>query len=408
MVQMKHTSLARQSAHIQPITRAHQKKILVVVALDTTAWVLLRPWLFALKDRGFDVHIACSRGAYWEKLANAGFRMHVVNLRRTFNPFAHIRPVIELIRLMRVEKFRLMNTHTPVAAAVGRVAGFVSGVDTIIYTVHGFYFHDRMPPVRRFVFSATEWLLGRLTDAFMFVSDEDRKTAQRIGIAASNARACTILNGVDIDAFRPRERQDLALSEFRRQYHIADNLVIGTVGRIVKEKGYREFLEMAARLTAEGLDVTYLVVGDSLPSDRDQFGQTFRQMVCDSGLSGRFVFTGMTDRVADCLGAMDIFVLASYREGFPRSILEAMAAALPVVATDIRGCREAVVNGISGLIVPPGNAVALTDAVRRLVKDPYERLEMGKKGRAIAVERYDHRLVQARFASFVEGCARGL
>src|ERR1035438_8755189 len=111
---MKHTSRDRQAAQFPPVEYAYEKKILVVVALDTTAWVLLRPWLFALKDRGFDIHIACARGAYWEKLVNAGFRMHAVSLRRTFNPFAHIRPVIDLIRLMRVEKFRLMNTHTPV------------------------------------------------------------------------------------------------------------------------------------------------------------------------------------------------------------------------------------------------------------------------------------------------------
>jgi glycosyltransferase involved in cell wall biosynthesis len=184
-------------------------------------------------------------------------------------------------------------------------------------------------------------------------------------------------------------------------------LVIGTVGRIVREKGYREFLEMAARLTAEGLAATYLVVGDSLASDRDQFGQTFRQMVAESHLSDRFVFTGMTDRVAECLAVMDIFVLASYREGFPTSVLEAMATSLPVVATDIRGSREAVVNEASGLIVPPGDSVALANAVRRLVSDPNMRIEMGKKGRAIAVERYDYRIVQERFAGFVERWASG-
>jgi glycosyltransferase involved in cell wall biosynthesis len=405
---MEQTSRDRQSAQLQPIPHADQRKILVIVNVDIMAWVLLRSWLFALKGRGFDVHIACSRGAYWEKLAIAGFRMHAVNLRRTFNPVAHIRPVIDLIRLIRMENFQLINMHSPVAAAVGRLAGVLSGVDTIIYTVHGFYFHDRMPRIRRFVFSAIEWLLGRFTDAFMFVSEEDRQTAHRLGIASPNARTCTISNGVDIGAFRPHDRQDISVIEFRRQYRVRNNLVIGTVGRIVKEKGYRELLEMAARLTAEGLDAIYLVVGDSLPSDRDQFGQSFRRMVADSGLSDRFVFTGMTDRVADCLAVMDIFVLASHREGFPRSILEAMAAALPVVATDIRGCREAVVNGVSGLIVPPGNAVALTNAVRRLVNDPFERVEMGRKGRAIAVERYDTRIVQERFADFVEVCARGL
>src|ERR1039457_7416747 len=96
---MEQTSRDRQSAQLQPIPHADLRKILVIVNVDIMAWVLLRSWLFALKGRGFDVHIACSRGAYWEKLANAGFRMHVVNLRRTFNPFAPIRPVTEQTRL---------------------------------------------------------------------------------------------------------------------------------------------------------------------------------------------------------------------------------------------------------------------------------------------------------------------
>ena len=377
-------------------------KILAIVTVDVMAWVLLRPWLTALRDRGFDVHIACSKGTYFDRLAEAGFSMHAVSLRRTFNPLAHIRPAIQLIRLIRSQRFHVVNTHSPVAAAVGRLAALVGGTEVIIYTVHGFYFHDRMPRIWRFLTTAVEWLLGRFTDAFMFVSAEDCQTAQRLGIAATNARVCTIYNGVDSDLFRPRNSADPAVRELRDRHGLAGAVVIGTVGRIVKEEGYREFLAMAERLTGEGINAKYLVVGDSLPSDRDQFGPRFRKMVADAGLSGRFVFTGMTDRVADYLAVMDIFVLASYREGFPRSVLEAMAAGLPVVTTNIRGCREAVENEVSGLIVEPADAGGLTAAVRRLVNDPGERAEMGRKAREIAVNRYDFRLVRQRFADFVE------
>jgi glycosyltransferase involved in cell wall biosynthesis len=260
---------------------------------------------------------------------------------------------------------------------------------------------SRLP---RLAFTAVEWFLGHVTNGFMFVSDEDSRTAQRLGIAGEGARVCTIYNGVDVDAFRSRGADDPIVDQLRDRHQLGGSIVIGTVGRIVKEKGYREFLEMAARLTRDGVDAKYVIVGDSLPSDRDNFGPVFRNLVTEAGLAERFVFTGMTDRVADYVALMDIFVLASYREGFPRSVLEAMSTGVPVVTTDIRGCREAVRNEISGLIVKPADAEGLTDAVRRLVHNSSERLEMGRQGRTLAIELYDYRQVQKRFGEFVEAC----
>jgi hypothetical protein len=182
---------------------------------------------------------------------------------------------------------------------------------------------------------------------------------------------------------------------------------VGIVGRIVKEKGYREFLEMATALTQSGIDATYMVVGDSLPSDRDQFGPELRAQVAKANLTDRFVFTGMTDQVPDYLRLMDIFVLPSYREGFPRSILEAMATGLPVVATDIRGSREAVVDGVTGYIVPPRDARALRIAVESLLVDPARRKRMGGQARLTAVETYDFRKVRERFVTFVKAVHDG-
>src|ERR1043166_5037358 len=101
--------------------------------------------------------------------------MHEVDIRRTFNAMAHFRPLIQLIRLIRTHRFLLVNTHSPVAAAIGRLAAVLSNVRAVVYTVHGFYFHDRMPVIQRLVFSSLEWCLGRYTDAFMFVSDETRR-----------------------------------------------------------------------------------------------------------------------------------------------------------------------------------------------------------------------------------------
>ncbi len=240
------------------------RKILIIVTVDIMAWNLLRPWLEGLRDAGYEVHIACSRGKYFDRLSEAGFIMHPVRLRRTVNMCAHVIPLIQLIGIIRSGRFTLVNAHSPVAAAVGRLAAAFTSVDHIVYTVHGFYFHDRMHPFLRNLLIALEWLLGRWTDAFMFVSDEDRCTARSLGISGANALITTIYNGVDPAIYRPGLPED-DLSGLRAAHGMRNRPVVGIVGRIVREKGYREFLDMASALTAGGFDATYLVVGDSLP-----------------------------------------------------------------------------------------------------------------------------------------------
>ena len=226
---------------------------------------------------------------------------------------------------------------------------------------------------------------GRITNGFMFVSDEDRQTALREGIATDASEATTIYNGVDLDTYPPKDSSSPDTRELRRSLGIPPVApVVGIVGRVVREKGYIEFAEMAKLVSASRSEVYFLVVGDALPSDRDGILPEFRRRVDAAGLHDRVRFTGFTDRVAEHLQVMDIFVLPSYREGFPRSVLEAMSSALPVVATNIRGCREAVVNGQTGLIVPPRNSTALAEAVSHLLRNPDLARRMGAAGRAQA------------------------
>ena len=373
-----------------------RERVLTVAAVDFMVWVLLRQWLTALCDQGFEVHVACAPGPYFERLRGAGFIMHEVAMKRTFKPWAYVKPLLQLYALNRRERFQIVNVHSPIGAAVGRLAAWLAGCPNIIYTVHGFYFHDRMAWPARWLFVGIEWLLGRFTDSFMFVSDEDRSTALRLGIAGPRATVSTILNGADLSEYCPVAECDK--EAWRKDVGLdGGGPVIGIVSRIVKEKGHREFLQMAEAVVNAGHQATFLVVGDTLQSDRDQFGAHFRQLVEASGLAGRFVFTGFTSRVRDYLRAMDIFVLPSYREGFPRSIVEAMAVGLPVVATDIRGSREAVVSGQTGWIVPSHNGAALGEAVLSLLRDPDLARAMGQAGHRRAVELYDYRMVQRKF-----------
>jgi len=142
-------------------------------------------------------------------------------------------------------------------------------------------------------------------------------------------------------------------------------------------------------------------VGDSLPSDRDGVSKELRQWVSRAGIEHQFLFIGHTDSVDDYLKAMDIFVLPTYREGFPVSVLEAMATGLPIVATMIRGCREAVVDGLNGLLVPPRDSSALTDAVWSLVRSPESRASMGEAGRNRVIENFEQSIMADRFVRHV-------
>jgi glycosyltransferase involved in cell wall biosynthesis len=367
-------------------------RILVICNVDIMVWGFLTPLLAALRRAGWEVHVACAKGRHFDLLAAQGFRMWEAPVHRGLNPLRNLRALARFYRLIRTREFDVINTHSPVASAVGRVAAWMAGGRNIVYSVHGFYFHDDMRPWVRKLFVAVEWILGRVTDQFVFVSEEDRRTAISTGIAAESSRTRTIPNGIDLTEFRPRTEREGAGESGR---------VVGIVGRIVKEKGYREFFEMARRVAKDRRDVRFLVVGDSLRSDRDRFGAALRRMVEEEGLAGRFLFTGHTDEVPRYLREMDVFTLPSYREGLPVSVLEAMATGLPVVATNIRGCREAVVHGETGLLVPVRDPDALTEAALFLLDNPAVAGRMGAAGRQRAARLYDGQAAQERFCSVI-------
>src|ERR1019366_7996201 len=239
---MKPASVAvepKLPVRLSPYGQGTRPRILAVCALDVMAWKLLRPWFRALLEAGYEVHIACARTNWFEQLAADGFHMHDVPLRRRMNPLVHIAPLWALYQLIRRERFVLVNTHSPVAAAVGRLAAWLAHAPTIVYTVHGFYFHDNMPWWKRRGFIALEWLLGRVTGDFMFVSDEDPQTAPQERIARRAAKATTIFNGVNLEAYAPRSAPSGTVGELRRELYIPEGApVVGIVGRVVRAKGY--------------------------------------------------------------------------------------------------------------------------------------------------------------------------
>jgi len=353
--------------------------VLVVCALDTTAWLLLRNQLRAMRDRGWDVAVACSDGPSLQRFEVEGISTFPVRISRSFDPATNLLAVLRLYRLLRTRRFDIVHVHTPVASLVGRLAARLAHVPLILYTAHGFYFHEHMNPGARAFHIRLERLFGRFTDFLFTQSSEDAETAVAQAIMPAS-RVEVIGNGVVIADFANAPRS--LVESWRERLDLApDSIVVGTVGRLVEEKGYREFFQAASRVAASHPSVTFLIVGDVAKGDRDPFSAAIVELLAsDINLRGRVRFAGFTEDVPALIQLMDVFVLASYREGMPRSIIEAMAAGKAVVASNIRGCREEVVEGVTGFLVPVRDASALADRIEALVKDRALRDQQGAAG----------------------------
>jgi glycosyltransferase involved in cell wall biosynthesis len=374
-------------------------KICQLCAVDFTLHHFLLPLMRAIRAEGHEVVGVCADGPLLAKARAEGFRIEAVGFVRGYDPRDHARALGELVRLFRRERFDLVHVHTPVAALIGRVAARLAAVPRIVYTAHGFYFHERMSAPRRAAFQALEWFSGRFTDLLFTQAEEDAATARRLRLSRGPVHA--IGNGADparwhppgADGARERLRGELGAG--------AGDVVIAMVGRLVAEKGYPELFaamrEVPARLW---------VIGERLSSDHaPAIDQALAALNADRDLASRVRLLGYRADVPDLLRAADIFTLPSHREGMPRSILEAMLTGLPVVATDIRGSREEVVAGETGLLVPVGDRAALAAALRLLVADGGLRARMGAAGLARARDLHDESRVIARQIAWL-GLAR--
>jgi glycosyltransferase involved in cell wall biosynthesis len=378
-------------------------RILQLCAVDFTLYHFLLPLMRGLRSAGHEVTGACAHGNLVAKIEAEGFRVIDVPIRRSANPLALWRSYRAILSTLRAEKFDMVHVHTPVAALAGRLAAWRAGVPKIVYTAHGFYFHEHMPWPKRFAHIGLEWLAGRTTDLLLTQAEEDAATARRLSLARGPIHA--IGNGSDTARFRPALPLETMRGDIRAQMGTRpDRPVILMVGRLVAEKGYPELVEAMRNVDAE-----LWIVGARLASDHaDSVDAAVAAAENDPVLKSRIRLLGYRSDVPDLLRAADIFTLPSYREGMPRSIIEAMLSGLPVVATDIRGSREEVVEGETGVLVPVRDPKALAAALSRLAGDAALRKQLGATGLARARTLYDEAKIVERQIALLESHGNAL
>lgn len=377
-----------------------KKRVLHICAVGFTVKNLLLPQIDYFLSKGLDVEVACSPGKEVEKLRKQGYNIHSIQIERRIAPISNLKSIKELTTLIYQKDYDLVHVHTPVASVLGRIAAQLAGAKSIIYTAHGFYFHDDMPVKQYFFYHSVEKAAALLTDLILTQSLEDLVTAKKTQLC--NVEKLRYLgNGIDTNRFS-RSHIDLDYQQqLRKELNLPDQAypIIGMTGRLTAEKGYLELIESIGKLRFRFPNLHLLVIGGQLSSERDAFQSQLNDLIQQDNLSPSVTFTGFRSDITQILSLVDVFTLPSYREGLPRSILEAMAMELPVVATDIRGCREAVVDGQTGLIVPPRNSEKLAEALAKLLENINLRRTFGKAGRQRVEAEYDERLVFERLAA---------
>lgn len=371
-----------------PAVQPSPPKVVHLTTSDSSLDLLLRPQLEAFKAAGYDVITASAPGRYVPAVEASGIRhIPLQHATRSMDLKRDLAMIRELYRILRREKPEIVHTHNPKPGWFGRVVSRLARVPVVLNTVHGLYATESDPRYKRYVVYTLERVAAAFSDLELVQSSEDVRVLRKLRVPED--RLVTLGNGIDLDRFdvpspagRAAAREALGIAD--------DEIVVGVVGRLVWEKGLREVFEASRRLPTRVPRIRFLVVGPLDPEKSDGLlGPDLADIMEQSGVE----FLGERIDIEAIYDALDIYLLASHREGFPRSAMEAAASGVPVVASDIRGCRQVVEHGTTGLLFPVAKVGELCDAVATLAQDRSRRERMGKEARRKAEADFDQRRV---------------
>lgn len=370
-----------------------KRKLLLVVNVD---WFFLSHRLAIASEalrKGYEVHIATTITDHLDELRSHGLIVHPVPIARSgtrlLGEWRSFWRIVQIFRQVRPDIAHLVTVKPIVfgglAARMTRTPAVVAAVSGLgfLFLARGW----RAAFTRRLVLAFYRVALGHHNLRAVFQNEDDRALVQHA--AALPADKCTLIPGSGVD-----------LKKFSEQPVTPGPVVIALAARLLVDKGVREFVQAARQLRAEGVHARFWLVGSPDAGNRASITQ-------DELLEWRaqhvVELLGQRSDMPDVLGQAHIVALPSYREGFPKVLIEAAACGRPVVTTDVPGCRDAIVAEETGLLVPARDAPALAAALRRLIEDAALRSTMGKAGRALAERRFGiEAVVQAHMQVYAQ------
>ncbi|MGI6285990.1 glycosyltransferase family 4 protein [Neomoorella humiferrea] len=349
------------------------RKILFIATVYTHLAAFHIPFMRLLLDKGYEVHAAASSSeGRKEEVEAAGIKCWEIPFARSPFNIRNWEACRRLKALLQSHHFNLIHVHTPVAAFLGRYLAKVTGQGPVLYTAHGFHFYKGAPLRNWLIYYSAERLAARWTDGLIVMNGEDFENARRMGFEPD--KNLFYVHGVGVDLSR------YALPSFSGGYIRAKlglssfDVVVTCIAEMNPNKNHILLLRAWKKLAERYADCHLLLVGTGEL-------MAYLQEKVEKEHIPRVYFLGYRRDVPRIILESDIVTLTSKREGLPKSIMEAMAAGRPVVATVVRGSRDLVEDGCTGVLVELDDVPGLAAALERLITDPELRAAMGAAGK---------------------------
>ncbi|MEZ6090644.1 MAG: glycosyltransferase family 4 protein [Pirellulaceae bacterium] len=307
----------------------------------------------------------------------------VSDLRRAIDPLRDWRALRQIGATLQQFKPDVVHTHSAKGGILGRQAAAKLRLPAIVHTVHGAPFHPYQSLLVRRFYRACEVRAARQCHRLISVADAMTDLLVDAGVAP-RAKFTTVYSGMNVEPFLWADTHRLRI---RQNLGIQDNeIVVGKIARLFHLKGHSDLIRAAAHVVKQHPHVKFLFVGDGILRD------SLAQQIRTAGMEGHFVFAGLVDpeEIPEYIGAMDLLVHTSYREGLARALPQALIAGKPVISYDVDGAKEVVINDETGYLVPPGDIDLLAKRIQELVKNVTLRNKLGEQGRGRFTKVFRH------------------
>lgn len=370
-------------------------RIAHIIPTDRIAY-LMRTRLTRLQDTGYDLSIICGDQGFGDQLEACGLTVIHIPFAREIKPWTDVQCMVALRRTLAKGAFDMAHSHNPKGTLIGPLIGQWARVPVVLHTVYGFLFNENSTGLHNLAAKTAERWCAWWCDHLLFQSREDYEYAQQFRYKTTE-RLHLIGSGIDERRFdrslypqaRCQTRQTLGFSP--------EALVVGMVGRLVREKGWEDFFQMAGRVAKVCKEAHFLIVGITETSQSDAVDPA--ALMALHGVTDRCVILEQRQDMPQLYASMDLTVLPSYREGIPRALLEAGAMGTTMIASNIRGCREVIIPEQTGLLFELKDVNGFTNTVLRLLNDQAQRQQLGEAGRAYILEHYTEQAATERLSA---------
>ena len=356
------------------------KKILIVSTVSRQFYLFEQGNIEILKSLGYEVHAAANFNDANERLESLNIVKHHFDIERSPFTLKNIKAYMQLKKIVDSEKFDAIHCHSPMGGVIGRLVSKTARVKNVLYTAHGFHFYKGSPLLNWIAYYPIEKYMSKYTNHLITINQEDFKISEKF-----KAQNNHYVPGIGVDTSKFDYSNDERITK-RNELGIDKNsIVLLSIGEMIKRKNHETALRALSKI--ENRDFIYLVCGQG------EMEGYLKHLSISLEIEKQVRFLGYRNDIKEICIASDVFIFPSYQEGLPVSVMEAMSAGLPIIASEIRGNTDLIINGEGGYLLEPEDVVGFAKYIDKLIKNKELRKRMSENNK-VQVKRYDKNIVK--------------